>query len=338
MAPLVCGAKTTACRRPRCVHDQIFHPARRVGQERPDELRRGAPRGHLIQAPAAIAPGPHRAVGRHRHRQEPRRPGPHHALRDALAHLVQAVAVRKDEGLAVACSGPAPAGRAAPAPAAAVNVSCTCPRVAARRCTAPAPGPGTSTAARAKAAVGARTVSGWGGPATSKPAVVTSTRGPARLTALIPRRTTPVPTRLSPQVVRYTRVCCVTVRGSRVLSTSRKVTLLWSGATCHRLRRDGQGRDGGLLKGGPQRVLEGRRVRQGPRRVLARGGGGLGLRQRRGRGEQGLQPVAVFRDHGLLVESQQVVDGLAFDPGAGRAGGRGLALVATRRAARQEQE
>ena len=91
---------------PALVHDQIFHPARRVGQERPAELRRGAPRGHLKQAPAAIAPGPHRAVGRHRHGQEPRRPGPHHALRDPLAHLVQPVAVREDEGLTVRAQGP----------------------------------------------------------------------------------------------------------------------------------------------------------------------------------------------------------------------------------------
>ena len=110
------------------------------------------------------------------------------------------------------------------------------------------------------------------------------------------------------------------------------------GGDHHRLRRDGQGRDGGLLKGGPQRVLQGRRVRQGPRRVLARGGRGLGRRQRRRRGEQGLQAVAVFGDHGLLVQGQQVVHGLAFDPGAGRAGGRGLALVAARRAARQAEE
>jgi len=51
------------------------------------------------------------------------------------------------------------------------------------------PNAATPTAARVKAAVGARTVSGWGGPATSKPAVITSTSGPARLTALIPKRT-----------------------------------------------------------------------------------------------------------------------------------------------------
>ena len=107
------------------------------------------------------------------------------------------------------------------------------------------------------------------------------------------------------------------------------------GGDLHGLRRDGQGGHGGLLKGSPQRVPQGRRVRQGSRRVLARGGGGLGLTECRGRGEQGLQAVAVFRDHGLLVEGQQVVDGLTFDPWAGGAGGRGLALVAARRAARQ---
>ena len=101
---------------PALVHDQIFHPARGVGQERPDELRRGAPRGHLIQAPTPIAPGPHRAVRRHRHRQKPRRPGPHHALRDALAHLMQPVAVRRRRGPPRWCPAPAPAGRAAPRP------------------------------------------------------------------------------------------------------------------------------------------------------------------------------------------------------------------------------
>ena len=216
-----------------------------------------------------------------------------------------------------------------------MNVSCTWPRVAARRCTAPAPGPGTSTAARAKAAVGARTVSGWGGPATSKPAVMTSTSGPCAADRTDPhahhaRAHAAEP----PGGAIHPRVLCHRPRVQGTFDLQEGDAAL-VGGNLHRLRRDGQGRDGGLLKGGPQRVPQGRRVRQGPRRVLARGGGGLGLRQCRRRGEQGLQPVAVFRDHGLLVESQQVVDGLAFDPGAGRAGGRGLALVAARRAARQ---
>ncbi len=106
MTPLRLRRKDHGLQAPARVDDQVFHPARRVGQQRPDELRRGAPRGHLIQASTAIAPGPHRAVRRHRHRQEARRPGPHHALRDALAHLVQAVAVREDERLAVRPQGP----------------------------------------------------------------------------------------------------------------------------------------------------------------------------------------------------------------------------------------
>ena len=102
------------------------------------------------------------------------------------------------------------------------------------------------------------------------------------------------------------------------------------------LRWDGEGGDGGLLKGGPQGLLEGGQVGKGARGVLPRVGGGLGLPECRCWGEQGLQAVAVFGHHGLLVEGQQVVKGLAFDPRAGRTRGAGLTLVAARRAARQE--
>ena len=95
------GRKDHGMQAPARVDNQIFHPARRVGQQRPDELRRGAPRSHLIEAAAAIAPGPHRAVRRHRYGQKPRGPGPRHALRDALADMIQPIAVCKDKPLTV---------------------------------------------------------------------------------------------------------------------------------------------------------------------------------------------------------------------------------------------
>ena len=312
MAPLVCGAKTTACRRPCRVDGQIFYPPRGFGQQRSAELRRGASRSDPIQASAAIASGPHRAVRRHRHRQKSR-------VRFLTTRCAMpSVPGAADSGAAKSSLtvGPQSPDRQSvqPAPAAARKVSWTWPRVAAKRCTAPDRGPGSSTAARAKAALGARTRQRLRRSRYQQTRVVTSTSGPRRLTALIPRRTTPVPTRRSPQVVRYTRVSCAIVLGSKVLATSTKVTLLRSGAMRHGLGRDSQGGDGGLLKGRAQGAWKAR-VGKSPRGVRTRDGRWSGPAPVPRRREQGGQAVAVFGDHGLLVEGQQVIEGRASRPG-----------------------
>jgi hypothetical protein len=64
----------------------------------------------------------------------------------------------------------------------------------------------------------------------------------------------------------------------------------------------------------------------------------LDLAERRYRGKQGVQTVAVFDDQGLLVEGQQVGNSLAFHRRAGGAGSAGMAAVPARGTACREQE
>ena len=164
MAPLRLRRKDHGVQAPALVDDQIFHPARGVGQERPDGT-----------APWR-SPGPPDTGARpHRPRPTPCRPAPPSRRRTASSRSPPRVARSPrapgagGSGASKTSASPfvprARTGRACSCvPAAAVNVPCTCPRVAAKRCTAPDPGPGSSTAARAKAAVGARTVIGCGWP------------------------------------------------------------------------------------------------------------------------------------------------------------------------------
>ena len=299
---------------PALVDHQVFHPTCGVGQERPDELCRGAPWSHLVQAPTPIAPRPHGAVRRHRHRQKPRRPRPRNTLRDPLAHLMQAVAVCKDERLTVCAQRPHRQGVQFGARGCRERLLHLTPR---RRHTLHRArlGPGHLHRRQGKGRRRRPHAQRLGWPRHQQTRRHNLDQRPLAADRTDPQThharahaAEPPGGAIHPRVLRH----CHRVEGAFDLQ-KRDAALVRGDHDG--LRRDGQGSDGGLLKGGPQSVLQGGRGGKGARGVLTRGSRGLGRRQRRRWGEQGLQPVAVFRDHGLLVEGQQVIDGLAFDLG-----------------------
>ena len=160
----------------------------------------------------------------------------------------------------------------------------------------------------------ARTSTGAGGPASSKPGVCTSTSGPRRVTAAM-WKVTESCGRSAGQLPGGAKH----PRGLRQAGRVQGAFDFEKGDAPavrrddHLPRRNLQGRDGLGDKGGAQGLPKRRQVgKRAVGRLTCGAPCGRRLCPRRCGREQGLQAVDVFRQHRLLVEAQEALDGLLF--------------------------